>query len=249
MVRLRNNAKGTRENRRAQFLEGRIGSRLLASSVMLKLPWIANTTEVRANADRSEDLPAEQKWVKERFTIGSRLWHDLPKGKHGWSVGMMGRLTVATAHEPTGIHAQGNTRPISRPARASMGFHTGLMAVVVLLAGPVKAERVQPSAIYVVDGDTIRFAGDSWRLVGLDTPETYRPQCDFELALGQAATARLRELVMSGRGVDLVALPGRDRFNRGLARLFIGGENIADILTSEGLARRYDGGRRQSWCG
>lgn len=247
MVRLRNNAKGTRENRRAQFLEGRIGSRLLASSVMLKLPWIANTTEVRTKAERSEDLPAEQKWVKERFTIGSRLWHDLPKGKHGLSVGMMGRLTVATAHEPTGIHAHGNSQA-SWPARASMWFLAGLMAVVVLLAGPVKAERVQPSAIYVVDGDTIRFAGVSWRLVGLDTPETYRPQCDYELALGQAATARLRELVMSGRGVDLVALPGRDQYDRGLARLFIGGENIADILTSEGLARRYDGGRRQSWC-
>jgi endonuclease YncB( thermonuclease family) len=249
MVRLRNNAKGTRENRRAQFLEGWIGSRLLASSVMSKLPWIANTTKVRANAERSEHLPAEQKWVKGRFTIGSRLWHDLPTGKHGWSVGMMGRLTVTTAHEPTGIHTQGNTRSISRPAHASMGFLTGLMAVVAILAGPVKAERIQPSAIYVVDGDTIRFAGDSWRLVGLDTPETYKPQCDYELALGQAATARLRELVVSGLGVDLVALPGRDRYDRGLARLFIGGENIADILTNEGLARRHDGGRRQSWCG
>jgi endonuclease YncB( thermonuclease family) len=130
-----------------------------------------------------------------------------------------------------------------------MGFLSGLMAIVVLLAGPVKAEGVQPSAIYVVDGDTIRFAGDSWRLIGLDTPETYKPQCDYELALGQAATARLRELVVSGRGVDLAALPGRDRYDRGLARLFIGRENIADILTNEGLARRHDGGRRQSWCG
>ena len=101
-----------------------------------------------------------------------------------------------------------------------MWFLTGLMAVVVLLAGPVKAERVQPSLIYVVDGDTIRFAGDGWRMVGLDTPETYRPQCDYELALGQAVTARLRELVMSGRGVDLVALPGRDRYNRGLAKVW-----------------------------
>lgn len=120
---------------------------------------------------------------------------------------------------------------------------------IALIAGQAQAENINPSEIYVVDGDTIRIAGDSWRLVGLDTAETYEPRCDYELALGQAATARLRGLVASGRGVEIIRLPGRDRFDRGLARLFIGGENIADILIREGLARPYDGGRRLGWCG
>lgn len=121
--------------------------------------------------------------------------------------------------------------------------------VLALIAGQVKAETINPASVYVVDGDTIRMDGDSWRLVGFDTPETYEPRCDFELALGQAATARLRALMASGRVVEVIRLPGRDRFDRGLARLFIGGKNIADILIGEGLARAYDGGRRQSWCG
>lgn len=120
---------------------------------------------------------------------------------------------------------------------------------LVLIAGQVDAETVNPAAVYVVDGDTIRMDGDSWRLVGLDTPETYEPRCDFELALGQAATARLRGLMASGRLIEVIRLPGRDRFDRGLARLYVGGENIADILIREGLARAYDGGRRESWCG
>lgn len=156
---------------------------------------------------------------------------------------------MITAYEPVEFYTQGNKRRTYRSARSSMWFLVRLVAAVTVITSPAKAEMVQPSAIYVVDGDTVRFAGDSWRLVGLDTPETYRAQCDYELALGRAATARLRELVASGQGVDLVALPGRDRYDRGLARLYVGGENIADILTSEGLARRYDGGKRQNWCG
>ncbi len=134
-----------------------------------------------------------------------------------------------------------------RPPLSYRALQAGL--ALALITVQVDAETVDPAAVYVVDGDTIRMDGDSWRLVGLDTPETYKPRCDFELALGQAATARLRELMASGRVVEVIRLPGRDRFDRGLARLYIGGENIADILISEGLARAYDGGRRESWCG
>ena len=35
----------------------------------------------------------------------------------------------------------------------------------------------------------------------------------------------------------------------GLCLRSFGGENIADILIREGLARPYDGGRRTGWCG
>ena len=85
-------------------------------------------------------------------------------------------------------------------------------------------------------------------LVGFDTPETYDPECDYELALGNAATKRVRDLVASGQLLDLVILPGLDKYDRGLARFYVGGKNLADILTAEGLARAYQGGRRQSWC-
>jgi endonuclease YncB( thermonuclease family) len=58
----------------------------------------------------------------------------------------------------------------------------------------------------------------------------------------------LRELIGSGELVELIVLPGRDRNDRGLARLYIGRADVAGILIGEGLAREYNGGRRQGWC-
>ncbi|WP_179381291.1 thermonuclease family protein [Jannaschia marina] len=111
-----------------------------------------------------------------------------------------------------------------------------------------QAETIQASAIYVIDGDTVDMSGQRYRLVGFDTPETYHAQCDYELALGQEATRRVRELVASGRTVELSVLPGQDRYGRGFARLFVGGVDVGTILMSEGFARQYDGGRREGWC-
>ncbi len=110
------------------------------------------------------------------------------------------------------------------------------------------AELIPASSIYVVDGDTIDVQGDRFRLVGFETPETYRPKCDFELALGRAANSRLRNLLDGVQRVDLVVLPGRDRYDRGLARLIVQQVDVADTLVSERLARRYDGGKRSGWC-
>ncbi|SMD02390.1 thermonuclease family protein [Primorskyibacter flagellatus] len=124
-----------------------------------------------------------------------------------------------------------------------------LLILALLWPAIATAEVIASSSIYVVDGDTVRAKGDKFRLVGFDTPETYKPRCEYELALGRAATNRLRQLMASVRNVDLVILPGRDKYNRGLARLYVGRNDVADILVSEGLARRYNGGRRQSWCG
>jgi endonuclease YncB( thermonuclease family) len=123
------------------------------------------------------------------------------------------------------------------------------LAICVLL-WPVAslAELIAASSIYVVDGDTIDVQGDRFRLVGFDTPETYRPKCDFELALGRAATSRLWDLLGGVQRVDLIVLPGRDKYDRGLARLIVQQVDVADTLVSERLARPYDGGKRSGWC-
>lgn len=130
-----------------------------------------------------------------------------------------------------------------RPARLTMAILTSC-----LIAGSLGAEPVPPAMVHVVDGDTIDVRGERYRLVGFDTPETWNPRCAYERALGETATARLVDLIGSGRVVDLVVLPGRDRYDRGLARLFIGGSDVKDVLIAEGLARAYDGGRRAGWC-
>ncbi|MEO1139563.1 MAG: thermonuclease family protein [Pseudomonadota bacterium] len=103
---------------------------------------------------------------------------------------------------------------------------------------------------YVYDGDTVEVicGGESVtaRLVGFDTPETKEPGCAAEAALGRKATDRLRTLVET-RSVTMDSL-GHDKYGRLLARLDLGGENVADILTREGLAVRYGGGTRVDWC-
>lgn len=116
------------------------------------------------------------------------------------------------------------------------------------LAAPLFAETIRSGAIYMIDGDTADIGGKRYRLVGYDTPETYQAQCDFEKAWGNQATARARELVAGAGAVDLVILPGEDRYGRGLARIFISGRELGDILISENLARPYDGGHRARWC-
>lgn len=110
------------------------------------------------------------------------------------------------------------------------------------------ADHVIPSHLKVVDGDTVTLRGQSIRLVGFDTPETYRAQCVSERSLGDAATDRLRDLLARASSAELVYLPRRDQYERDLARLMLDGRDVADIMVGEGLARRYSDGQRRSWC-
>ena len=114
--------------------------------------------------------------------------------------------------------------------------------------GQPSVDRVIPSRLTVVDGDTVTLRGQSIRLVGFDTPETYRAQCATERSLGDAATDRLRDLLAESSSAQLAYLPRRDQYGRDLARLMLDGRDVADIVVGEGLARRYSGSQRRSWC-
>jgi endonuclease YncB( thermonuclease family) len=99
----------------------------------------------------------------------------------------------------------------------------------------------------VVDGDTLYVEGVKIRIADIDTPETHEPKCASEKALGDRATTRLRQLVNSGE-VTLHSIDrDEDRYGRKLRIVMVGGESVGDTLVDEGLARRYEGGRR-SWC-
>ena len=51
----------------------------------------------------------------------------------------------------------------------------------------------------VVDGDTLYLEGQKIRMAGIDAPETHDYGCEFELALGEQAAARLQALVSSAQ--------------------------------------------------
>ncbi|MBJ3784499.1 thermonuclease family protein [Devosia sp. MSA67] len=99
----------------------------------------------------------------------------------------------------------------------------------------------------VVDGDTIWLEGQNLRLESYDTPEPYNDICggQTEVALAHRASARLLEL-LNGNSFS-VETHGVDRYDRTLATIRIGGQDVGDILISEGLARRWPNGR-EFWC-
>lgn len=107
---------------------------------------------------------------------------------------------------------------------------------------------IHASAVRVIDGDTIKFAGLSVRLVGFDTPETYYAKCAAEKARGDAATLRLKQLILNAKNLQLFLRDEQDRYGRSLGSILVDGRNVGDVLISEGLARRYNGGKRRGWC-
>ena len=104
----------------------------------------------------------------------------------------------------------------------------------------------------IVDGDTVDVecggGVDRVRLMGFDTPESFRAECASEAVRALAAERFLTGEIARARVVDF-AFQGRDRFDRRLAVMRVDGRDIADVMVGAGHARVYDGGRRQGWCG
>src|SRR5476651_911334 len=64
---------------------------------------------------------------------------------------------------------------------------------------PSNTDSILPSGIQIIDGDTIRIDGTTYRLVGFDTPEMGNgARCARERDLAERATNRLRQIVSGG---------------------------------------------------
>jgi micrococcal nuclease len=133
---------------------------------------------------------------------------------------------------------------------------------LAFVASIANASPLDPGQVEVLDGDTIRIAGETFRLVGFDAPETYRARCPSERDLGNGATFRLRQLVADG-GLDLERIACscptgtegtlRCNYGRSCGILSARGEDVGALLIAEGLARAYVCGRtscptRKAWC-
>lgn len=97
----------------------------------------------------------------------------------------------------------------------------------------------------VVDGDTvdviINGRGDTVRLIGIDTPETKKPDTPIE-CFGPEASARLSELLPPGTPVRLERdIDSRDQFGRLLAYVHREPDDlfVNAVLIDEGLAHPY----------
>lgn len=107
---------------------------------------------------------------------------------------------------------------------------------------------IKSESIRIIDGDTIAVGDDRHRLIGFDTPETYRARCKDEFEWGERAKLRLEQLVAANGGLTLRSRSRRDKYGRVLSNASIERTSVAEILISEGLARPYSGGKRSTWC-
>ena len=109
---------------------------------------------------------------------------------------------------------------------------------------PAPGEPLRGRVSHVVDGDTLkvrlRTHTETVRLIGIDTPETHRPDTPVECG-GQAATREMRRLA-EGRTATLVTDPTqdrRDRYGRLLAYADVAGHDVAERLLRSGWGAVY----------
>lgn len=104
----------------------------------------------------------------------------------------------------------------------------------------------------VIDGDSFKIGQEVYRVLGVDAPEL-EARCPAEAQAAEGATRALQDWLNAGP----FFMQGRwdeptDRYGRGLRELYRmdGGKRrwVGDTLVGAGLARRYYGGTRESWC-
>ncbi len=99
----------------------------------------------------------------------------------------------------------------------------------------------------VIDGDTIRYHGEKIRIADINTPETFQAQCALERELGDAATARMIDLLNEGAFTLEPVERETDKYGRTLRVITRNGESLGETLVAEGLAERWKG-YRSGWC-
>lgn len=107
---------------------------------------------------------------------------------------------------------------------------------------------INATDIRIIDGDTVQVGQHIIRLIGFDTPETHRPRCVSELNRGKKATRRLRSFIKEAQFAKFLFNQSKDQYGRLLAKMYLNNRDAADIMVSAGLAKRYNGGLRESWC-
>jgi len=108
-----------------------------------------------------------------------------------------------------------------------------LSALVALWALPAAAQTV-------VDGDTIKLEGTTYRIWGIDAPET-KQLCRGH-ALGGIASGTLEQL-MRGKTITCED-KGRDRYGRSIGLCRANGEDLGAAMVELGMAWAFT---RYSW--
>lgn len=108
----------------------------------------------------------------------------------------------------------------------------------------------------VYDGDTIKIKEMylnalplSVRIRGIDTPEkSFRAKCTKEKKLASKATKKLKRIIKDSSVIYYKNVSWDKYGGRILADMYNENGSIANQMIDAGLAYKYDGGKKKSWC-
>ncbi len=107
----------------------------------------------------------------------------------------------------------------------------------------------------VIDGDTFEAKIKVWlgqdvvtrvRLRNIDTPEI-KGKCQSEIDLAERAKETMEKLT-KGQSLVLTNISFGKYGNRIIANAHVGPSDVSEVMIKSGLAQKYNGGKRQSWC-
>lgn len=134
-----------------------------------------------------------------------------------------------------------------------------ILVLLLVLWRPAGAQDYAWPVVGVYDGDTlkVRLPGlpdelqpVSVRVRGIDAPEAgSRARCDRERGLADRATAELEALALRSGAVTFRNLAWDKYGGRIDATVLVNGQDVGPVMIEAGLARAYEGGARQGWCG
>lgn len=88
----------------------------------------------------------------------------------------------------------------------------------------------------VIDGDTIVIGGNKLRLIGIDSPELETEKSKGE-CYADEAKEKLKELVENKEVRLEKDVSQKDKYDRLLRYVYVGEENINEVLVQEGFAK------------
>ena len=142
-------------------------------------------------------------------------------------------------------------------------MHKKILFIILILSTSAFGQNLDDGDSYkvsriisVYDGDTFRVDIDALpeivgkniaiRILGIDTPEI-QGKCEQEKLLAIKARDLARDYLNNAKSIDLKNL-SRGKYFRLLADVYVDGSNLADALLEKGLAVKYSGKKKSSWC-
>lgn len=132
-----------------------------------------------------------------------------------------------------------------------------LFLILLFISFPACAEEYRWKVKGIADGDTINIEIKKFpkelplkvRLYGVDTPEYgWRAKCDSERELAQKAKEFTSKAINEAKKIYFTDIEWDKYGGRIIAKTFVDGQDLSQLLIDNNLARPYFGGKKSGWC-